>query len=626
MLGRVTAGEVLERVVEALADMRSPERLLGIILTETLRMLDAQGAYMLWLVGERLALRASAGLLPPGREDGLAVGEGPEGWVAREGEALAVANLARFTRSGSSELGLVGALLAVPMRLRGRVVGVLAATRAVPGRFAESDRWWLSIFAELAAVALENDHLLIRERRRTREAEVLAELATLPTEPLTEFARQLADGVRRLLVVDRAEVLIADASGALRPLGTAGHTDGPGCAAEPPVAPVGGGRPTGEANGPRAKAAGSPTAQQATPVGAPRRGSQGPDSLVAVYLSGEPLLCQDVREYPALASEVGSTGVCSVLAVPLWVGETRRGVVWVGSPAPGAFTADDETFLSLIAARIGLCLGNAELTRQRAEVERAAVEQQAKQDFLSVVSHELKTPVAVIKAYTEVLEGRARRTGSSTEQEILTRIDEQADRMLTLVEQFLDLQRIDVGLMPLEESRFDLAELARGLVRNTQVTTSKHRLRVEARRPVYVRADRQRVEQVLQNLLDNAIKYSPAGGQVVVRVEKAPPSEGAAPMALVSVRDQGIGMSAEARARAFDRFYQAGTAPVKGHVGLGLGLYISREIVTRHGGRMWAESEGADQGSTFYFTLPLARRQSDGPADDAGHDDEAPEP
>ena len=78
MLGRVTAGEVLERVVEALADMRSPERLLGIILTETLRMLDAQGAYMLWLVGERLALRASAGLLPPGREDGLAVGEHSE--------------------------------------------------------------------------------------------------------------------------------------------------------------------------------------------------------------------------------------------------------------------------------------------------------------------------------------------------------------------------------------------------------------------------------------------------------------------------------------------------------------------------------------------------------------------
>src|SRR5918911_3922288 len=202
MLGRVTAGEVLERVVEALADMRSPERLLGIILTETLRMLDAQGAYMLWVTGDRLTLRASAGLLPPGREEGLALGEGPEGWVAREGEALAVANLARFSRAGSSELGLVGALLAVPMRLRGRVVGVLAATRSVPGRFAESDRWWLSIFAELAAVALENDHLLQRERRAAHEAELLARLAEVPTEPLVEYARRVTAGISELLVVD----------------------------------------------------------------------------------------------------------------------------------------------------------------------------------------------------------------------------------------------------------------------------------------------------------------------------------------------------------------------------------------------------------------------------------------
>src|SRR3954447_19401147 len=226
MLGRVTAGEVLERVVQALADMRSSERLLAVILTETIRMLDAQGAYLLWLVGERLVLRASAGLVPPGREAGLAPGEGPEGWVAREGEPLAVANLARFTRTGTSELGLVGALLAVPMRLRGNVVGVLAATRAAPGRFAESDLWWLSIFAELGAVALENDTLLLRERRRTHEAEVLAELASLPPEPLGEFARQAADAIRRLLLVDRAEVLVADGRGALYPLGTAGPAEG----------------------------------------------------------------------------------------------------------------------------------------------------------------------------------------------------------------------------------------------------------------------------------------------------------------------------------------------------------------------------------------------------------------
>jgi signal transduction histidine kinase len=362
-----------------------------------------------------------------------------------------------------------------------------------------------------------------------------------------------------------------------------------------------------------------------------------------------------VRERPTLAADLGAPELRSVLAVPLWVGETRRGVLWTGSVRPGAFAPEDQTFLTLVAARVGLRLGTAELTRRRAEVERTEVEQQAKQDFLSVVSHELKTPVAVIKAYTEVLEGRAQRTGASdADREVLTRIGEQADRMLGLVEQFLDLQRIEAGLMPLEQSRFDMAELARRLVQATQVTTSAHKLLVEAPRPVYVRADRRRVEQVLQNLLDNAIKYSPEGGPVVVRVQAAPAPDAAAPAisaqeqldapaqpatgraqddpdvaadgatpdaagagaaaptagtALVSVTDRGIGLDAEAARRAFDRFYQAGNVPVRGHVGLGLGLYISREIVTRHGGQMWVESRPG-RGSSFYFTLPLARRDS----------------
>ena len=103
----------------------------------------------------------------------LPLGSGIEGWVAQQGEAIAVANPARYL-AAPAEPGQVGALLAVPMRLRGQVVGVMVATRAAAGRFAESDRWWLSIFAELAAVALENDRLLDRERRRAHEAEVLA--------------------------------------------------------------------------------------------------------------------------------------------------------------------------------------------------------------------------------------------------------------------------------------------------------------------------------------------------------------------------------------------------------------------------------------------------------------------
>src|SRR5579875_686189 len=219
MLSRVTAGEVLERVVQALADMRSPDRLLAVILTETLRMLDAQGAYLLWLEGDRLRLRASAGLVPPGREAGVPLGTSIEGWVAQRGEAVAVANLASYARLAAPLGPQVGALLAVPMRLRGEIVGVLVATRALPGRFAESDRGWLSIFAEIGAVALENERLLDRERRRTREAEALAELAAPPTEPLRAFADRVAAQVHRVLGADASGVWVAGERDILRPLG-----------------------------------------------------------------------------------------------------------------------------------------------------------------------------------------------------------------------------------------------------------------------------------------------------------------------------------------------------------------------------------------------------------------------
>lgn len=585
MLSRVTAGDVLERVVQALADMRSPERLLTVLLTETLRMLDAQGAYMLWLSGDRLQLRASAGLVPPGREAGLAVGSGIEGWVAQQGEALAVANLARYTRSGPEDLGIVGALLAVPMRLRGNVVGVLAATRAMPGRFAESDRWWLTIFAELGAVALENDRLLDRERRRAREAELLAELASLPLEPLSEFAARLAASIAPVLDAERFEIWLADSSGRLRSLGA----------------------PAPAAAAPRPAATGAPPryAVSHPEPSPPAEAPAGP--LAALFKAGDSLLCNETQESPALVAELRSPALRSVLAVPLWVGEARRGLVWAGAARPGAFSPDDRAFLALVAGRVGLRLGTAELTQQQAQLARAEVEQQAKQDFLSVVSHELKTPVAVIKAYTEVLEGRAERAGASAEErDVLTRIGEQADRMLGLVEQFLDLQRIEAGLMPLEESRVDLVEMARRLTQATQVTTTKHRLRVEGNRPVVVHADRRRIEQVLQNLLDNAIKYSPRGGPIVVQVGWTTAPDGSR-HARVSVRDQGIGISAESAKHVFERFYQAGGAPVRGHVGLGLGLYISREIIERHGGEMGIESEEGS-GSTFWFTLPASGR------------------
>jgi signal transduction histidine kinase len=246
------------------------------------------------------------------------------------------------------------------------------------------------------------------------------------------------------------------------------------------------------------------------------------------------------------------------------------------------------------------------LARQRAELEREQARQQVRQEFLGIVSHELKTPVAVIKAYAEALQQRAESAGDTEGQRILARVEEQAGRMLGLIDDLLDLQRLQSGLLALEESRLDLAALAAAVVEELQATTQAHRLVARSDGPVTVQADRRRIEQVLINLVENAIKYSPRGGDVTVAVHRAEGPGGRGAQAVVTVSDRGIGIAPHDLPRIFDRFYQAeGGRLYRGVRGLGVGLYIAREIVERHGGTMWVES-APGVGSTFYLTLPIA--------------------
>jgi signal transduction histidine kinase len=330
-----------------------------------------------------------------------------------------------------------------------------------------------------------------------------------------------------------------------------------------------------------------------------------PSPLTEVYFSGRPYLASDVHANPQLPRSLAAAGMRALLAVPLAMRGERRGILYVASRRPGAFTPQDQALLSVVAARVGLLLENAELAERRAELERQQARQQVRQEFLGIVTHELKTPVAVIKAYTEALLDRAERQGDAEGARILTRIAEQAERMLDLINDLLDLQRLQSGLMALEESRFDLAELAARVAEELQATTTAHRLAVQADGPVVVHADRRRIEEVLVNLLENAIKYSPQGGDITVMVRRAPRPDGAGEQAVVAVSDRGIGIAPADLPHIFERFYQAAGGRLhKGVRGLGVGLFIAREIVELHGGAMWVESaEG--EGSTFYLTLPI---------------------
>jgi two-component system, OmpR family, phosphate regulon sensor histidine kinase PhoR len=215
-------------------------------------------------------------------------------------------------------------------------------------------------------------------------------------------------------------------------------------------------------------------------------------------------------------------------------------------------------------------------------------------EFLATAAHEFKTPLAVIKAYAQLLQKR-----EPAEAQPLLVIQRQVDRLSRLVQDLLDTSRL--RLDPGEERRehFDLSALAVEVVGRARSGAPDHALTVAVDGPAPVHADRERIARVLTSLVDNGVRFSPGGGAVAARVSR---SDGEV---TVSVEDHGLGIAPDRQARIFERYYRAHAGTPEDYGGLGLGLDVSREIVARHGGRMWFESE-AGRGSTFHFSLPLS--------------------
>ena len=567
MLERVTAAQALQGVIGALRGGAGLDEVLATLLEEARAMLEADEAYILLREGGQLRLRAGIGLPSGAAGRGLRLEEGLEGWTATHREAVIVPAADRDPRYrdpfGRTEPA--GALAAYPLVLRDEAMGVIVAARRSPGRFGGADLWWLDLLGGLAAAVVESDAARRAQERRARQAEILAEIGSRPRSPgaAAPVGRfdLLVSALTRGLGADYAAVYLLDA--------TAGGLT-------------------------RRAVAGEQAAGEWPPD---RVDLQSREPLAWAHREGAPLLLSPGDS--SLAS-LGSA-VRSAVGTPIQVGGDRRGVLLLASRSRDAFSQPDQLFLQVVAARIGMTLEEEQLAARRLDLERERAEADARQAFVGVISHELKTPVAVIQAYTDLLLRRAERAGDEGNLDILQRIGDQADRMLGLIDQLLDLQRLEAGLFTLEPSRFDLAALAVRVGEEAEATARGEGVTVATysdppRIPVV--ADRRRVEEVLQNLLQNAVKYTRAGSKVELRLRE---SNG---QAIVSVRDQGVGIMPDEQARVFDRFYQGRNRLGAGHVGLGLGLYISREIVRRHGGEIWLES-APERGSTFYFSLPL---------------------
>ena len=233
--------------------------------------------------------------------------------------------------------------------------------------------------------------------------------------------------------------------------------------------------------------------------------------------------------------------------------------------------------------------------RQRAEAA-LRLANEAKDAFLAAASHELRTPLAAAKGHAHLAMLKLGGPADQGPGKSLTIINRQIDRMTKLVEELLDISRLQAGRLSLELERFDLGGLVRETCDRMAVLSQAHPLRVETPEHVEGLWDRGRLDQVLTNLVSNAIRYSPQGGEILVRLEEE--GEGVH----LAVKDRGVGVPPEKQGLIFERF---GRAHGSKYGGLGLGLTISQGIVEQHGGRIWVESLGvAGEGSTFHVWLP----------------------
>jgi signal transduction histidine kinase len=227
--------------------------------------------------------------------------------------------------------------------------------------------------------------------------------------------------------------------------------------------------------------------------------------------------------------------------------------------------------------------------------------EEAKSTFISVISHELRTPVSLMKGYASTLRREDAEWDRDTVLNGLQVIEEEADKLAKLIDNLLDVTRLQAGTIKMKFSPVQIDRLAERVAERFQTQTELHTIRTSFPAdlpPVY--ADEGRIEQVLANLLSNALKYSPEGGEVVISGEVVKNR------LQVSVSDEGIGMSVDQQERVFERFYRVDNALSRETQGAGLGLYIVRSIVEAHGGTIWLESEPG-QGTTFTFTLPLSQ-------------------
>ncbi len=469
----------------------------------------------------------------------------------------------------------------VPMLRDGEPTGVIAVSRATAGPFTEAQIALLQTFADQAVIAIENVRLFTELQARTGELTRSVE----EMKALGEVGRALSSTLDLPTVLDtilaRANVLAGTDGGAIYEFLTedrrfhlrrAADTFG-----EEFVALL-----------------------RANPI------ALGEGAVGRAGELREPVQIPDIRD-PAVAYDssvrqaVLTAGYRALLAVPLLGEDEVVGALIVNRRTPGEFEPRVVDVLRTFGTQSALAIQNARLFREIEDKSRQLeAANRHKDEFLASMSHELRTPLNAVIGFSEVLLEKMFGDVNDKQEEYLRDILASGRHLLSLINDILDLAKIEAGRMELDVEEFDVAQAVDNavvLVREratrkglTLVTTLDRALGA-------IRGDQRKIKQVMLNLLSNAVKFTPEGGQIEVRAQRMPDH------VEIAVVDTGIGIAAEDLEAVFEEFRQVGTDYAKKHEGTGLGLTLSRKFVELHGGRIWVKSQ-LGQGSTFAFSLP----------------------
>ncbi|MCB8943945.1 MAG: GAF domain-containing protein [Ardenticatenaceae bacterium] len=571
--------ETINQIALSLTSTIKVEPLLNLILDKAIELLTAEAGTFLLVDQDSGELEFSVVRGPASDEllgTRLPIGKGLAGAAARTGQPIltnhAQEDKRHFTEVDKATEFVTRSILTVPLVLQNHVMGVLQIINKQDGAaFDESDQQLLLGFGSQAVVALENARLLAQTdealQERVNELFMLQQLDRELNTTLNpnEVLAITLDWALRICGGTAGAIILADEEGTPTTRAVRGYDN------NLKISPIG------------------PESHKVGLIG-------------QVLANGKPHLTGNVQEEPNYVEASSLTR--SQLTLPIIHQQKTLGAMAIESDQADAFDPATAETAVRVTNHAAAAIANALLYAQVNEAN------QAKSEFVSMVSHELKTPMTSMRGYTDLLLSGMMGELSEQQRKFLEIIAQNIQRMSRQVQDLTDISRIESGRLHMTFAPTAFTNVVSETLPSVQGLSDekgiKLTLDIPAELPL-VQGDKERLVQVLTNLISNAIKYSPAHTEVLVRFETAvlpsPHQPNAQPMVVCAVQDQGYGISAEDQQKLFTKFFRADDPNIRQAKGTGLGLSITKGIIELHGGHIWLESD-LGQGTTFFFAIP----------------------